>query len=450
VETDAEHQEDHAEFGHLVNSGRVAPESRGQRPQGDAGDQISDDRWQADSAGEQAADKRIAQSDSDVDEKRQIRHGLRQNTPDARRHRQLDRPGFRLMWCQPSGTETSVLTNKLQTTVSAVSLALLAICWQAPARGNGCPAASEVCEQSTDLNGFMKQVLEKRDENWKKLQQYILEERERVEVHGPAGLPIWGQQREYQWFIREGYFIRSPLKADGVQVPEADRRRYEDNYLRRIKARDEKEKAKAKETGTKPAEGGSSSITISNEGLEVLLQQSRDPQFVDSAYFMHFKFDQGRYALMGKEKIEGIDVLRIEYYPTKLFNDDDEKKRAEKKPDTKQAKKEQQFDATVDKLMNKNSKVTIWVEPKTHQIVQYVFDNVKMDFLPAGWLIKMEELKASMSMSQPFKGVWLPKNVQMYFSAMFAVGMVDVKFNLDYYDYQEATTAARIKGRGGF
>ena len=56
----------------------------------------------------------------------------------------------------------------------------------------------------------------------------------------------------------------------------------------------------------------------------------------------------------------------------------------------------------------------------------------------------------TMTMSQPFKDIWLPKDVEMYFSAMLAIGKVDVRFNLDYSDYREATTAARIKGRGGW
>ena len=318
-------------------------------------------------------------------------------------------------------------------------------------RGFGVPASdgnwgsggTEFPEQ--ELDSFMKQVLEKRDENWKKLQQYILDEKEKIEVRGPSGLPIWGQRREYQWFIRDGYFVRSPLTSDGVAVSEEERRKYEDNYLKRVKARD------AKPVDPNKPEGGNSSISISGAGVEVLLQQTRQPQFVDSAYFMKFKFDNGRYALMGREKFGDAEVLRIEYYPTKLFNDEPNPDRPrDAKREEQSKKKEQDLEKTIDKLMNKNSKVTLWVEPKAKQIVKYVFDNVKMDFLPAAWLVRLEEMKASMTMSQPFKDVWLPKDVEMYFSAMFAIGLIDVKFNLDYFDYREATTSAKIKGRGGF
>ena len=53
---------------------------------------------------------------------------------------------------------------------------------------------------------------------------------------------------------------------------------------------------------------------------------------------MDFKFEPGNYYLAGREKLEGQDVLRIEYYPTNLFNDEDDKKtphEMKKKPSSK-------------------------------------------------------------------------------------------------------------------
>ncbi len=83
----------------------------------------------------------------------------------------------------------------------------------------------------------MRQVLASRDENWKKLQQYILEESERIDVHGPSQMPIGGERREHTWFIRDGFFVRSPVSVNGVTISEAERRTAEDDYLRHAKAR---------------------------------------------------------------------------------------------------------------------------------------------------------------------------------------------------------------------
>ena len=39
------------------------------------------------------------------------------------------------------------------------------------------PAQPRVSAAESDLDAFMRQVMERRDDNWKKLQQYILDEK---------------------------------------------------------------------------------------------------------------------------------------------------------------------------------------------------------------------------------------------------------------------------------
>ena len=80
--------------------------------------------------------------------------------------------------------------------------------------------AASAGQAQTDLDAFMAGVLERRDENWKKLQQYLLEERERLELKGPSSQVLWGEDRTYMWYIRDGFFVRSPLVANGVSVPD--------------------------------------------------------------------------------------------------------------------------------------------------------------------------------------------------------------------------------------
>ena len=46
------------------------------------------------------------------------------------------------------------------------------------------------------------------------------------------------------------------------------------------------------------------------------------------------------------------------------------------------------YDAAMQRLMNKVSLVTLWVEPKAHQIVKYTFANLPFDFLPGAWLMR--------------------------------------------------------------
>src|SRR6185436_1755528 len=184
----------------------------------------------------------------------------------------------------------------------------------------------------SDLDAFMEKVLARRDDNWKKLQQYVLEEKEAFDLTGPGRFPLWGMRREYTWFIRDGVFVRSPISADGVKLSEADRRKAEEQWLRRQKNREEREKRNAERRAKGlPEERGSTSVSIGPTGVDVstsddkdpgqtpitntedMLKQVREPQFVSSAYFLKFKFETGHYALAGREKIGDIQALKIEY-----------------------------------------------------------------------------------------------------------------------------------------
>jgi hypothetical protein len=105
-------------------------------------------------------------------------------------------------------------------------------------------------------------------------------------------------------------------------------------------------------------------------------------------------------------------------------------------------------------LMNKVSLVTLWVTSDTRQIVRYTFDNVHMDFLPAAWLVRVNEMTATMNMSQPFKigqsygDVWLPRDVDMRASTMMAIGSIGVRYRLSYTNYHQAVTGGRVLSSG--
>src|SRR5436189_5557334 len=115
-------------------------------------------------------------------------------------------------------------------------------------------AAQAPARKASDLDTFMEKVLARRDENWKKLQQYVLDERELFEIRGPGNMPIWGDVRDFTWYLRDGFFVRSPVKANGVTVGEADRRDYEEKYFQRAKTRDARRGRGAAPTATPPPE----------------------------------------------------------------------------------------------------------------------------------------------------------------------------------------------------
>jgi hypothetical protein len=301
------------------------------------------------------------------------------------------------------------------------------------------PAAQAKGAPQSDLDAFMEKVLARREVNRKMLNQYVLDETETFEVLGPGQWPLYRTKRDFTWYERDGTHIRSPVRFNGVAVNEQERRQYEDTWLKREKARQERRAKNQKEKGE---------IVVGSSGVEINgTAVPTEPRFVSEAYFMDFKFEPGNYYLAGRERLEGQDVLRIEYYPTNLFNDEDDEKTPHemKGKKSKDQKKEDKVEEEINRKMNKTAMVTLWVDPAEHQIVKYTFDNVWMDFLPAAWLVRIDDIRASMTMGQPFPGVWLPRNMNIHAGLTLALGSYEASYGRAFADYREAQVKTTIK-----
>jgi hypothetical protein len=312
--------------------------------------------------------------------------------------------------------------------VTAVGFLALVMSVQAASTG----LRDERTEQS-DLDAFMGRVLASRDQNWKKMQQYILDEDERLDVTALDGRRVYGFEREYTWFIRDGFFIRSPLKFDGVTINDSERMAYEERWMRREKRREERS-ARAQQAPNDPE--AKSEIRVSPDGVQMdIVSGSLEPRFVSAAYFLRFKFDPGHYALAGREQLNGRDVLKIEYYPSKLFTEGR----------TRPNRRARERDEDIEQKMNKVSLVTLWIDPLQHQILQYTFDNIGLDFLPGRSLVRIDEMSASMKMGQAFPEVWLPGNIEMRFGLSTALGALSARYDVTYRDYRLASVTTKIR-----
>jgi hypothetical protein len=167
---------------------------------------------------------------------------------------------------------------------------------------------------------------------------------------------------------------------------------------------------------------------------------TREPQFVSAAYFLRFKFEPGRYALVGREPFEGRTVLRIEDYPGRLFADDEPDERSRGS-----GHRQDSDDERVERQMNKVALVTVWVEPEAHQIVKYTFDNVGFDFLPGRSIVRLEDIRASMQMGEPFPGVWLPAAIDGHAAFTLANGTYEITYDLAYLNYRLADVKVRLR-----
>ena len=306
---------------------------------------------------------------------------------------------------------------------------------------------------TNELDAFMEKVLKRREVNRQTLEQYVLDESEQFEVLGPARMPVYRQKREYTWYVRDGLHVRSPVRFDGVAVGEEARKQYEDTWARRERQRLERKDAKGPNKDKEkeaPAETHDPPATSDDPAGPSGATPIPTPRFVSEAYFMDFKFEPGNYYLAGREQLEGHQVLRIEYYPTRMFNDNENDK--DKKPATDSARdrrdrrnRERQTEERIERQMNKTALVTLWVDPVEHQIVKYTFDNVWMDFLPAGWLVKVDDIRASMTMGQPFPGIWLPREMNIHAGVTMAMGSLEAAYARRFSDYKQADVKTLIR-----
>lgn len=310
------------------------------------------------------------------------------------------------------------------------ALAVLALVAGAATPG----AAGAQDESGNELDRFMERVLAQRERNAAARLQYVLDEESRLRLTGPGGTVLWAFRGEYTWYERDGFFVRSPTRIDGVTIDEASRRRYEAEWLereqRRHQTRQEERRLPTRTPEAQAAGRDGAPLSPSDPAWVGI-----EPRFVSDSYFLEFEFEPGNYYLAGRETLDGHDVLRIEYYPEQLFTEPDDDGRD---GDTERSRGQEAA------AMDKTSLVTLWVDPAQHQIVRYTFDNVGFDFLPGRWLFRLDDLTVSMTMRQPFDGVWLPERTDMGAAASLATGTFELSGTRAYTNYREATAAGRI------
>ena len=333
----------------------------------------------------------------------------------------------------PTGAEQAAPAGAEQAAPAGAEQAAPAGAEQAAPAGAEQAAPAGTAPSGNEIDRFMERVLENRDASWRRVGDFVLREVETLAVDGPAGLPIAGFRREYEWYVREDVVVRSPRRFDGVDIGEADRREYEGRWLRRRDRLDAQRREASREGGEDAGAGAGQVPEPEETGASDAARL--EPEFIsDAYYFLEFEFEPGNYYLAGYETLADREVVKVEYYPTDLFDDAD--------PDDSERGRR------IAQGFNKTSLVTLWIDPEVHQVVQYTFDNIGLDFLPGRWLVRVEEMRASIEMGQPIGGVWLPRRGTLSARATTALGAFELQFTPEYADYREALTGGRLVGVG--
>ncbi len=253
-----------------------------------------------------------------------------------------------------------------------------------------------------EIDRLVQEALDSRHAaEWRRLGDFVLRETLAVAVDAPSDSPLAGfrRTREYEWYVRDGRAVRSPVRVDGVAIGEARRRGYERDWLR------EEQRRRAS-----PEAGDS--------------DPDPEPRFVtDFHYFLESELKPGDCYLVRREVAARRDVVRLECYPTGIL--------AERAAHP------------IERGIRKTSTLTLWVDAEARRIVKYTFENAGLDFLPLQRLVRANGFLASLEMA-PVGGVWMPARMTLAADITTARGEIDVTVTQRFFEYREAETGARL------
>lgn len=253
-----------------------------------------------------------------------------------------------------------------------------------------------------DIDAFMEKVLLKRSVNWDNFYDYSCRELEEFSIEGSLQTAaIQGFRKEYLWFVRDGYFLRSPLSVDGVAVSDGARARAEKKWVERLEKR----------------------------------ESERGP---DRETFFGIDFEPGNYFYAGTTQFEGREVMIVEYYPERgPWSDDD----LDEDDDKDEDDEDEDLEAQISKVLL----ITMLIDREEHQIVNMTLDNVGFDFLPGRWLFQLDTVEASLTMHQPIGDIWLARDISGFGRITTAGGDLAIRYKTTFYDYTRAKTSTTFR-----
>ena len=92
--------------------------------------------------------------------------------------------------------------------------------------------AAQAAPGGNEIDQLMKRVLDNRYTSWQQLGDFTFRHILTVEVDAPLEDPISGIRREYEWYVTDGVAERSPVRIDGIDIDEDERRDAEDEWRR--------------------------------------------------------------------------------------------------------------------------------------------------------------------------------------------------------------------------
>ena len=288
----------------------------------------------------------------------------------------------------------------------------------------------------------------RREVNRQTLKQYILDETEDVRgARSRADGRCTGTKRDFTWYVRDG-----DARAQPASVQRRDRRRgsarpqYETQLDRSASAqRQERKRAKKEreesERPHRPRRRRRSRGTPDAHRAPLRLRSVLHGLQVRAGQLLPRRAGTARRE--GRRSGSSTTRPPVQRRGRQREGRRERSTRSRPSPTRQERARSSSTSRTSIAKMNKTALVTLWVDPTEHQIVKYTFDNVWLDFLPGAWLVRIDDLRASMTMGQPFPGVWLPRGMNIHAGLTLAIGSFEAGYERDLLRSTARRTSSR-------
>jgi hypothetical protein len=155
---------------------------------------------------------------------------------------------------------------------------------------------------------------------------------------------------------------------------------------------------------------------------------------VNNSFLLDLTHEPGRYGLVGRDTLAGRQVVKVEYYPTALFQS------GRARPN----RRARERDDRITERVNKAVLVTLWIDPAISQIVRYEFDDIELGFLPGQWLARVTDGRTTMTLSEVLPEVWLPTVAETTVRLQSPVGPIEARWRLTYFNHKRAEIGTRL------
>ena len=272
----------------------------------------------------------------------------------------------------------------------------------------------------------------------------------------PGRIPFARMRYEYTWYVRDGMHVRSPLKFNGVPIGEIRAARLR-GALGQERGRPPQVPHRAREQARAGRQGAGDGRALDQRAalhLRVLLPGLQ----VRARQLLPRRQGDARRPRGAEDRLPADAAVQRRQRPRPTTSDSATTRSAtgarrtrrspRRRPDTRSSEAAGQGEGARRGHRSQDEQVLAGHAVGRSGVApdRQIHVRQRVARLPArraGWC-KVDDLRASMQMGQPFPGVWLPHNISIHAGVSLALGPMELTYKREFSNYRKADVSSKI------